>query len=182
MGYKLEKRLGSEPSNRDAASRVETDATTKSAPAPAPSLAAESQPGSASVPGAFTASTENDSFDSGDEFDYEGKSDGAMYGTVDKSNAGYAYLTPSCCTARVQPDVNSVAASVQASTPSPCPFMGGTTYKDPQGVNTVYLPKTVLALLKNPPSQELISQPCHVTQTSLRGFRSGGRRRGGRGG
>ena len=179
VGYKLEKRLGSEPSNRDAASRVETDATTKSAPAPAPSLAPESQPGSASVPGAFTASTENDSFDSGDEFDYEGKSDGAMYGTVDKSNAGYAYLTPSCCTASVQPevnsiaaseqepDVNSMAASVQASTPSPCPFMGGTTCKDPQGVNTVYLPKTVLALLKNPPSQELISQPCHVTQTSL---------------
>jgi len=44
--------------------------------------------------------------------------------------------------------------------------MGGPTRKDPQGVNTVYLPKTVLALLKNPPSQD-IKQPRHFNHTSL---------------
>jgi hypothetical protein len=43
LGYKIEKRSGSE---RDAASRVATDATTKSSPAPAPSPNDASQPGS----------------------------------------------------------------------------------------------------------------------------------------
>jgi hypothetical protein len=66
LGYKIEKRSGSE---RDAASRVATDATTKSSPAPAPSPNDASQPGSESAPGAFTASTEHLSYDSGDEFD-----------------------------------------------------------------------------------------------------------------
>ena len=46
--------------------------------------------------------------------------------------------------------------------------MGGSTLrKDPPGVNTVYLPKTVLALLKNPPSQATAPSSRHVTQTSL---------------
>jgi hypothetical protein len=78
LGYKIEKRSGSDTPARDVASRVATDAgsaTAGSAPAPAPT---ESQPGSASAPGAFSASTEHESYDSGDEFDNEGKAGGAM--------------------------------------------------------------------------------------------------------
>ncbi len=45
--------------------------------------------------------------------------------------------------------------------------MGGPTCKDPQGVNTVYLPKTVISLLKNPPSQNIKHQPQLLNQTSL---------------
>jgi len=66
LAYKLETHSGTDSSGRDAASRVAMDATTGPAPAPAPSPAAEAQPGSASAPGAFSASTETDSFDSGD--------------------------------------------------------------------------------------------------------------------
>jgi len=60
LGYKIEKRSGSDTPARDAASRVATDAgsaTAGTAPAPAPAPTAESQPGSASAPGAFSAST-----------------------------------------------------------------------------------------------------------------------------
>jgi hypothetical protein len=81
LGYKLEKRLGSNSSARNAASRVATDAGSvmpESAPAPAPAPSPESQPGSALTPGAFSASTEPKSYDSGDKFDYEGKADGVM--------------------------------------------------------------------------------------------------------
>ena len=62
-------------------------------PLPPPDAA---QPGSNLAPGAFTVSSEHLSFDSEDEFDYEGKADGAMYGKIGKSNASFVYPTPSC--------------------------------------------------------------------------------------
>ena len=169
LGYQLEKRSGSESSGLDAASRVATDATTGSAPAPAPPPAAELQPGSASAPGAFSASTKHESYDSGDEFDYDGKADGVMYDTTGgKTNVSSAYSTPSCRIASVESESDSTAASVQASTtPSPRSVMGGPPRPDPQGVNTVYLPKPVLALLANPQSHAFRPSPRHITQTSL---------------
>jgi hypothetical protein len=81
LGYKLEKRSGSDTPARDMASRAAVDAgsaTAGAAPVPAPAPPAESLPGSLSAPGAFSASTEHASYDSGDEFDYEGKANGAM--------------------------------------------------------------------------------------------------------
>jgi hypothetical protein len=130
LGYKIEKRSGSDTPARDAASRVATDAgsataglaTAGSAPAPAPT---ESQPGSASAPGAFSASTEYEPYDSGDEFDYEGKAGGPMYDTGGKPNASSAYFTPSCCEASVISESGSMAATIQASTGS---VMGGPTH------------------------------------------------------
>ena len=110
LSYKLEKRSGSIPSAREAASRVTTDAgltATGSAPAPAPLPSPESQPGSALIPGAFSAATEPESYDSGDEFDYKGKADGVMYDTRGKHNASSAYLAPSCCIANVEPESGS---------------------------------------------------------------------------
>ena len=156
LGYKLEKRLGSDSSVRNAASRLATDAglaTTESAPAPAPAPSPESLPGSALTPGAFSASTEPESCDSEDEFDYEGKADGAMYDTGGKHNASFAYFAPSCRIISVEPATGSAAASLPASTTTHSPLMGGSAHfmgcatprKDPPGVNIVYLPKTVLA-------------------------------------
>jgi len=96
LGHKTEKRSGSDTQAHDAASPVATDAgsaTAGTAPAPAPAPTAESQPGSASAPGTFSASTEHESYDSGDEFNYEGKAGGAMYDTGGKPNASSAYFT-----------------------------------------------------------------------------------------
>ena len=184
LGYKLEKHSGSDSSAREAASRVATNAgsaTTESAPAPAPAPSPESQPGSASTPGAFSAATEPESYDSGHEFDYEGKANGVMYDTGGKHNASSAYHTPSHHIVSVEPESGSAAAFLPASTTTPSPLMGGsahsmggsTPWKDPSGVNTVFLPKTVLALLKNPPSQATVPLPRHVPQTSLLAADSG---------
>jgi hypothetical protein len=178
LGYKLEKRSGSDLSACKAASWVTTDTgstATGSAPAPAPSPSPESQPGSASTPGAFSATTEPESYDSGDKFDYKGKADRVMYDTGGKHNASSAYLAPSCCIATVEPESGSVAAFLLASTTTPSPLMGGSAYsmggstprKDPPGVNTVYLPKRVLALLKNPLLQVTVPSPHQIIQTSL---------------
>ena len=193
LGFKLEKRSGSDSAARDAASRVATDAGASAGPAPAPAPAApvDTKPGSASSPpGAFSASSEPASYDSGDEFDYEGKADGAMYGIGGKSNASSAYSTPSCCNVALDPASDSTTDSTTASlTTSDIPmggpprFMGGPTASssasgapmradmhpspDPKGVNTVYLPKTVLALLKNPPVPTSVRSSESVPTTSL---------------
>jgi hypothetical protein len=55
----------------------------------------DNQSGSATIPGGFTASAEQASYDSGDEFNYEGKANGAMYGSANP-NASSAYSDPSC--------------------------------------------------------------------------------------
>ena len=127
LGYKLEKRSGSDSSAREAASRVATDAclaATGSAPAPAPAPSPELQPGSVATPGAFSASTEPKSYDSGDGFDYKGKAYGVMYDTGGKHNASSAYLTPSCRIASVEPKSGSAAVFLPASTTTPSPLMG----------------------------------------------------------
>jgi hypothetical protein len=168
LGFKIDKRTPSD-NPRDAASRVMTEipqSPALPAPAPTPSSApppasGDSQPGSMVAPGAFSAATE---YDSGDEFDYEGKSDGAMY--VNKSNQSFiAYLSASCSQAScshttlnhdtIVPSDKIMGGSLQDT-------MGGLlssktvsathASQDPQGVNTIYLPKTVFSLLANPPA------------------------------
>jgi hypothetical protein len=164
LGFKLEKRSGSDTSARDVASRVATDASLAQAgpttPAPAPAPPADTQPNTALVPGAFRASTKQESYDYGDEFDFKGKADNAWYNTGGKPNASSPYSTPSCRNVTFEPASSSDAALATAST---TPFdlsMGGPTASskstmDPRGVNTIYLPKTVLALLNNPPPSQL---------------------------
>ena len=99
-------------------------ATAGAAPVPAPAPPAESLPGSTSAPGDFSASTEHASHDSGDEFDYEGKADGAMYADG-KPKASSVYFTPSCRIARVESKSGSAAATVQVSHTTPDSVMGG---------------------------------------------------------
>ena len=168
LGFKIDKCT---PSNNpcNAASRVVTEIPQPPAlpaPAPTPSSApppasGDSQLGSMVAPGAFSVATE---YDSGDKFNYEGKSDGAMY--VNKSNQSFiAYLSASCS----QASCSHTTLDHDTIIPSD-KIMGGSLQdtmwgllssktvsathasQDPQGVNTVYLPKTVLSLLANPPA------------------------------
>ena len=80
---------------QDAASRVGSEATTPAQgpnPPQAPAQSMDSQSGSSSIHGAFTALTEQALYDSRDKFDNEGKMDAAMYGCRGKSNTSYLYL------------------------------------------------------------------------------------------
>ena len=71
LGFKLVKRTAAD--SDDAVSRVcetPSPAPAPATPAPAPTVSVDR--GSAGMPGAFAASTKADSYDSGEEFDYEG--------------------------------------------------------------------------------------------------------------
>jgi hypothetical protein len=109
---------------RKVASRVATNGASPSpspalAPSPAPTPSTNSDAtSSGSVPGAFTASTESETYDSGDKFDYEGKCDGEMYCPSPKSNASDVYpkSSTSCCHA---------CSDHSPDDPNPGPNMGG---------------------------------------------------------
>ncbi len=92
LGFKLEKRTPADNQKQDAASRVVClDATTPAqdsahASVPNPAVASDSQLGLVLAPGAFTAATEQESYNSGDKFEYKGKSVGVMYSSGAKTN------------------------------------------------------------------------------------------------
>jgi hypothetical protein len=143
--------------SRDTASRVAS--TTSPAPAqgenppPAPAQPTDSHSSSASIPGAITASTEQGSYDSGDEFDYEGKAEGMMYGSAGNSNAGYAYSHASCCNVTIDHPsrTDGHLSGDTRTTDLRHPSTASRLTREPQGINTIYHPKTVLTLLNNPP-------------------------------
>jgi hypothetical protein len=183
LGFKLLKCSCSDTSAHKVASRMARDTSLAPAkpttPAPAPAPPADTQPGTALVPGAFSVLTKQEYYDSGDEFDYKGKANCAMYDTGGKPNASSAYSTPSCPNVTVEPASSSKATSATASTTTfglsmggPTQSMGGPTASsksgmDPKGVNPAYLPKMVLVLLKNPPSHSFVRLRGNVKQTSL---------------
>ena len=150
LGLKLVKRT---PADGDAASRVgnvrsaPVPPVSAAAPAPMPSSTVGGSGGSTSTPGAFTAATDLETYDSGDEYDYEGKYEGKVFSTVDnkpKSNISL-YSRASHATAKDQ------ASSFTSST-AIVPSCRRSTSVDPKGVKTIQLPKLVLALLANPPA------------------------------
>jgi hypothetical protein len=109
----------------DAASQVTappTGDTTKPAQTPAP--ASDATSGSGSLPGGFSAAAEPISYNSGDDYDYKGKSSGSMYlGTsLDKPNSSslaYISLSPSCNhTSGVTPDMGGKNLNGSSSTPN----------------------------------------------------------------
>jgi hypothetical protein len=173
LGLKLEKRSKLD-SNIDAATTVMAPPVAESAkPAgatPAPSSDAVS--GSASLPGGFSAAAEQDLYDLGHEYDYEGKSSGSMYlSSSAKPKISHAYVapTPLCC------HVSSNSSTV-TNPDSPNEMGGGTitlshsvlhSLQDPQGVKTIYLPKTVLVLLKNPQAHKHGPTARHANTTLL---------------
>ena len=143
IGLKLVKRTPSD--GGDAASRSASAAPSPAPPsAPAPPPAPAAPPidgGSTGTPGAFTAVTEPDSYDSGDEFDYEGKYEGSLYSGKPKPDNT---LYPNASHA-------SVESVIQAHVPPPS-CGRSTVSMDPPSVRTTQLPKLVVALLKNPPA------------------------------
>jgi hypothetical protein len=141
IGLKLVKRT---PANGDdVASRVGQEA-----PPPAPPTAPPAAPnplakngGSAGTPGAFTAATESNSYDLGDDFDYEGKYEGKVYSNGNsKSNVPVYPCASHASVNNLSPDLPPVTTSCRRSTSS----------IDPKGIRTVRLPKLVTALLNNP--------------------------------
>jgi hypothetical protein len=159
LGFKLEKWMDSDKA--DATSWVTTPPTgntTKPAQTPAP--ASNATFGSGSLPGGFSAAAEPVLYDSGEDYDYKGKSSESMYSgtSSDKPNSSslaYISLSPSYNhTSGVTPDMGG-GVNDSSSTPD----MGGDqvqvhsvsrSSRDPQGVKMIYLPKTVLTLLQNP--------------------------------
>jgi hypothetical protein len=100
LGFKLEKRTDSDKA--DATSWVTTPPTGDTTkPAQTPASASDATSGLGSLPGSFSAAAEPDLYDSGDNYDYKGKSRGSMYlGTsLDEpksSSLAYISLSPSC--------------------------------------------------------------------------------------
>jgi hypothetical protein len=176
LGFKLEKRTDS--NKADAASWVTAPPmgdTTKPAQTPAPASNATS--GLGSLPGGFSAVAEPVSYDSGDNYDYKGKSSGSMYlgSNLDKPNSSslaYISLSPSCKhTSGVAPDMGG---SVNDS--SFTPDMGGNQVQVhsvscsscyPQEIKTIYLPKTVLILLQTPRHINQTTREAAQTRCSL---------------
>ncbi len=151
LGMKLVKRTAADG---DSASRVGETTTPAPAPAPPappapPSAVSSCNGGSTSTPGAFTAATEPDSYDSGEEFDYKGKYEGSVYSStrVNSKNNVSNYPRASHATAEL----------ISPEPLSSC--RRSTSLTDPTGVRTVTLPKLVLALLDNPPAHSTAFTP-----------------------
>jgi hypothetical protein len=136
--------------NWEAASRVALEMPAL-APAPASnvSLASDAIVGSSSVPGGFSAAAKGDAFDSRDEYEYEQKLLGAFYSCSTNCNntrALYVGSEPNCRHASAKEISSDTAPSSDIHTSS-------RTSSDPQGVNTIYLHKSVLNFLQNPSAQ-----------------------------
>ena len=111
------------------------------------------------------------------EFDYEGKSDGAMYDGDKSKPTTLAYSPASCSHTTLELVLpNLPSTTIGGSIPTnmgggsvPTTLSASRSAVDPCGVNTVYLPKTVLSLLANPPSKSLVKSDHgpSSTRTSL---------------
>jgi hypothetical protein len=105
--------------------------------------------GSSFAPGGLSAAAKEDAFDSGDEYEYEGKWSGAMYShSTNRNNARDLYIGsgPYCRHASTK-EISSDTA------PSSDVHASLRTSSNPQGIKTIYLPKSVLNLLQNPSAQ-----------------------------
>ena len=128
-------------------------------PAPAPPAPAPSTDGGlAATPGVFTAATKAASYDSGEEFDNEGKYEGLVYSSKSRSNVSdYPHAS------------HATGKPLATTSESPHSCRRTTLSTNPKGVCTVYLPKLVLALLHNPPahSTPFFSTKDHPGHNSL---------------
>jgi hypothetical protein len=165
LGVKIDKRT--EADNRDAASRVASNAPS---PSPAPTPSANPPPpldNSGALPGGFSAIAEVGVYDSGEEYEqYKGKSSGAIYlGTGSKSNTRdlYVGLPSSCC--HTTADLSDKPDKVDIPANDDTHLLSRTLHY-PQGVNTIYLlPKTALNLLHNPAAHCCSTSPS-INKTS----------------
>jgi hypothetical protein len=100
IGYKLVK-IKRSASDTNAASRVGNDSTPSApTPAPAPVTSPSDSGGLTLAPGAFTVATVADSYDSGTDFEYEGKDEGKLYVPSPTPNLArflYSPIPPDLC-------------------------------------------------------------------------------------
>ncbi len=122
-------------------------------PAPAPVMSPSGSGGSNLAPGAFTVAMVADSYNSGSDFEYEGKHKGKLYVPSSKPNlAHFLYLL-------IPPNSCSWVSFAQDNKAYPCPphsdiacnHLTPQSLCNPVGVCTIKLPKHVMALLQNPP-------------------------------
>jgi hypothetical protein len=141
----------------NAASCVGNDSA-PSVPTPAPAPTSPSNSGGSNlVPGAFTVATVADSYNSGTDFEYEGKDKGKLYVPSSKLNSARFLYLP------IPPDLCSRISFTQDDKASPSPPHPITTCNhstpqsshDPVGICTIKLPKHVMALLQNPPAHSI---------------------------
>jgi hypothetical protein len=141
LGMKLEKHM--DVNNRPIASCI---ASAMPAPAPTPASIAPMAPdttvGSSSVPGGFSAAAKGDAFDSGNQYEYEEKSSGAVYSlTTNRNTASNLYIGPNPY------GRHTSAKEIPVDTaPSSEIHLSSRTSHNPHRVNTIYLPKSVLNL------------------------------------
>jgi hypothetical protein len=102
LGLKLVKHT---PANGgDAASQVSETPAPAPAPAPpVPPVPPSANGGSSCTPGAFTAVTEAENYDSGEDFNYKGKYEGSVYSGKSKSNVS---IYPHASHATAEPSNN----------------------------------------------------------------------------
>jgi hypothetical protein len=153
LGFKLEKRTGLDNTGGDAASCV-TAPPAGNAPKPAssPAPALDATTGSETIPGAYAVAAEPDSYDSGEDYDYEGKSSGLTYsgtrsGKPNATSIAYINTSPSCHhTSNNAPTMeNGYDPPYMRGTDNFAPPMGSNHFAprsscDPRGVKTIYLP------------------------------------------
>ncbi len=107
-----------------------------------------------SLPGGFLASAEGGAYNSGNEYNYGGKWSGAMYlgttSTKGNNSDPYLDLHSSCCYISTDSSpLEETSGSPVTDTPHQ-DHSSSRTLRHLQGVNTIYLARTILALLCNP--------------------------------
>ncbi len=93
LGMRLEKRSAADQ-GPDSAARVASDSSCNPAATPSPASAPVPNSGSLSLAGTRTACTEAESYDSSEEFDYEGKYVGLFYAGATKSSSSSSLYLP----------------------------------------------------------------------------------------
>ncbi len=157
IGYKLVK-IKHSALDTNAAFCVGNDSTpSASTPAPAPVTSPSDSGGSNLALGAFTVATVADSYNSGSDFEYEGKHKGKLYVPSSKPNLArslYLPIPPNLCT-RVSFAQDNKASLSPPHSNIACNHSTLQSLRDPVGLRTIKLPKHVMALLKNPPAHSI---------------------------
>jgi hypothetical protein len=165
VGLKFEPRSAN--TSTGVASCVATKGITPAPPTPPASTTNSDLAGSATVPGAFLASTKMETYDSGNKFDYERKCEGAMYCPSSKTNSNsiYSGIPTSCSHMYTEPPsradtlVSFMGGKHHHPFPPPSCQLSilppATLQCHPQGVWTICLSKKVLTLLNNPPAHSI---------------------------
>jgi hypothetical protein len=163
LGMKLKKCLAADNS-KESAVRVASNASTAFTPAPPP--APPSDGGSTIVPGACTAITEVGMHESGDEFDYKGKYEGAFYAGSNKPSKNVSlYLSVPHSCSHMSLEIINFASTTSQSFPIENHARMAVNPKD---VTTIFLPKHVMVLLNKPPAHSIKTfSQAHRPCTSL---------------